>query len=472
VSARRSCGELAILLHTHMPYVEGFGTWPFGEEWLWEAMVGCYLPLVTLLQSGAPVTLSVTPVLADQLGADGVGDRFRAFITGVRRHTHRIDIDGCRASGEPVLADELERAAQDYERALVAFDALGADLLGALSAHVRWTSSATHAVLPLLATEAGVRLQVEAGVAAHRSRSPLPWRGGFWLPECAHAGWLDPLLSQAGVHSTCVELTDLLGMGSPAHLGPFRSPDGPLLMPIDRATIDLVWGRDGYPAHGSYRDYHHRTVHDHRPWSNAGAPYDAPAARAQARAHAADFVARVIERLRAARAHRADPGLVVCALDTELLGHWWYEGMTWLAEVVEEAQRAGLVLTRLDEALATRRPEPVPPGLGVSTWGEPRDLSTWDGPPVADLAWTAREAELRVLAHERPSAHAVRELLALQSSDWAFMVTRGLAGPYPHRRAAGHRRALDEALGSIGCHASVEARNLAVHAAAASLLAP
>src|ERR1035437_6811860 len=29
-------GELAIVLHTHMPYVEGFGIWPFGEEWLWE----------------------------------------------------------------------------------------------------------------------------------------------------------------------------------------------------------------------------------------------------------------------------------------------------------------------------------------------------------------------------------------------------------------------------------------------------
>ena len=30
-------GRPAIVLHTHMPYVEGFGAWPFGEEWLWEA---------------------------------------------------------------------------------------------------------------------------------------------------------------------------------------------------------------------------------------------------------------------------------------------------------------------------------------------------------------------------------------------------------------------------------------------------
>jgi len=52
-------GALAIVLHTHMPYVEGFGTWPFGEEWLWEAIVGSYLPLLELLDAGAPLTLSL-----------------------------------------------------------------------------------------------------------------------------------------------------------------------------------------------------------------------------------------------------------------------------------------------------------------------------------------------------------------------------------------------------------------------------
>ena len=64
-------GRLAILLHSHMPYVEGFGTWPFGEEWLWEAIATSYLPLLALLEGGAPVTLSLTPVLCDQLQAPG-----------------------------------------------------------------------------------------------------------------------------------------------------------------------------------------------------------------------------------------------------------------------------------------------------------------------------------------------------------------------------------------------------------------
>ncbi len=48
----------------------------------------------------------------------------------------------------------------------------------------------------------------------------------------------------------------------------------------------------------------------------------------------------------------------MCALDTELLGHWWYEGITWLEAVVEECARQGLELVRLDDAL--ERLEPVP----------------------------------------------------------------------------------------------------------------
>ena len=63
-------GELALVLHTHMPYVEGFGTWPFGEEWLWEAVASSYVPLLDVI-GRAPITLSLTPVLCDQLEAPG-----------------------------------------------------------------------------------------------------------------------------------------------------------------------------------------------------------------------------------------------------------------------------------------------------------------------------------------------------------------------------------------------------------------
>ena len=70
-------------------------------------------------------------------------------------------------------------------------------------------------------------------------------------------------------------------------------------------------------------------------WANDGAPYDHVVARTQARADAADFVARVGARV-------SEGGVCVCALDTELLGHWWYEGVSWLSAVIDECQRQGL----------------------------------------------------------------------------------------------------------------------------------
>lgn len=465
--SRRPQGELAIVLHTHMPYVEGFGTWPFGEEWLWEAIATCYLPLLDLLDAGAPLTLSLTPVLCDQLEAPGVGERFVRFVDEVRRFTHEEDAQGLRAGGHETLARELERSWAEYRHAVERFQARGADLLGAFADHVQWTSSATHAVLPLLVADAAVRAQVQTGIDSHRARFGAGWGGGFWLPECAHAPYLDPLLADAGVGVTCLELTGRFGLGAPEHLHPLVGEAGVVFVPIDRATMGLVWSDDGYPAAGVYRDYHRHTIHHHQPWANDGSAYDHERALASAREHAHDFVARTIERVAAG-------GLAVCALDTELLGHWWYEGAHWLVAVVEECSRQGLELVRLDEAAALRDPLPVNDSeWAPSTWGKDGDLSTWSGPQVAGMAFEQRAAELRVLAAgERASETAVRELLALQASDWPFMVSRELAVPYARERFEGHRERLKRALDD-GAEADGDAlRSLAVHARSSTLLGP
>ena len=463
-----------MVLHTHMPYVEGFGTWPFGEEWLWEAMASSYLPLLELLDGGAPLTLSLTPVLCDQLEAPGVAERFGRFVEEVRGDTHREDAAGLRAGGHEQLARELDRAYGDYERANATLGRLGGDLLGALGRHAQWTSAATHAVLPLLASEATVDEQIGSGLRSHARRFGGGWRGGFWLPECAHEPWLERPLVEAGVHAVCVELTGRYGLGAAEHLRPLRSRSGLTLVPVDRQTMSLVWSRDGYPAAGAYRDYHHHTVHHHNPWSNDGGAYDHRLAAALAREHAGDFVARTAARLRDQGAGLPGGGLVVCALDTELLGHWWYEGVTWLAAVVEECARQGLELVRLDDALTDIEPREVDTAdWPASSWGQAGDLSTWSGPAVADIAFQQRAAELRVLAvGARAGSAAVRALMALQASDWAFMVSRDMAVPYARERLADHGAALEGALADGPAADARGLRNLAVDAHAAGLLAP
>lgn len=431
----------SIVLHTHMPYVEGFGTWPFGEEWLWEAIATSYLPLLDVLDDHpGRVTLSLTPVLCDQLEAPGVAERFLTFVREVRAESHRRDI---AAADDPAVRAALEHSAAVYERAAARFEARGRDLLAAFAPHVSWTSAATHAVLPLLASDAGVRLQLATGIEAHRARFG-EWRGGLWLPECAYAPWLDVLLEEAGVHATCVEIP-----GAPPQ--PLRSPAGPLLVPIDRPTIDLVWSDAGYPAHGDYRDSHRFSPHHHHhAWANDGRPYDPERARARTRAHAKAF---------------ASEARGVFAIDTELLGHFWHEGVDWLRAVLELMD-----VVPLDDALDAA--QPAPPDLGVTSWGAGNDLRTWSAPGRAGgLAWRQRAAELQALsAQPPPSERALRELLALQSSDWAFLATQATAGDYPRERADGHLRAFEAAL--LGEPAPAALRNLAPHLDSRTLKQP
>ena len=263
-----------------------------------------------------------------------------------------------------------------------------------------------------------------------------------------------------------------------------------------------MWSDSGYPADGAYRDYHRHTVHHHNPWRNDGEAYDHELALARAAEHAADFVARARERLRRDGDGLPGGGLVVCALDTELLGHWWYEGLAWLRAVVCECASQGLELVRLDDALDRFEPAPLsdlarsgadssPPaerlaravraerrwgGLEASSWGQGGDLSTWSGPAVTELAFATRAAELETLAAAtvgRVGPAAVRELLALQASDWTFMISRGLAVPYAHERFDGHRAALSRALADGPGAGEEGLRELALGADdPAALLAP
>src|SRR5438309_313274 len=131
-AAMKPRGELALVLHTHMPYVEGFGTWPFGEEWLWEAIATSYLPLLDVL-GRSPITLSLTPVLCDQLEAPGAIERCIQFLDEIRPESHRLDIEAFRRDGQEALALELERSAAEYQAAAERLRGLGRDgLLEAL----------------------------------------------------------------------------------------------------------------------------------------------------------------------------------------------------------------------------------------------------------------------------------------------------------------------------------------------------
>ncbi|CAN5476956.1 1,4-alpha-glucan branching protein [soil metagenome] len=463
-------GDLAVVLHSHMPYVEGFGTYPFGEEWLFDAVARSHLPVLDVAER---LTMTVTPVLADQLEAPGVGERMLEFLKRHRLGAAERDA----ASGDPALRAGAEAEAAHYAEAIARLEALGGEALGAFqeagaSGRVElMTSAATHAVLPKLATQAGRRLQLDAGLRSHARRFG-PARG-VWMPECAYVAGVEDALAERGIDYTCLDQSRFED-GRRA-FEPVRLAGGPVAFTIDWPAVELVWSERGYPSAPAYLEYHRLSENGNRLWAISGAPYEPGAAAERARLDGAEFAKAVGDRLRRYTRAEGRRGLCVFAIDTELLGHWWSEGPQWLRAVLAEAEGAGLRLLTLSEALAEHPTVERPVREG--SWGEGKTLETWDSPEVADMVWGSRRLELRLLRAldgSLPAAaaeRAARELLAVQSSDWAFMDHRRLAGDYPYRRTLSHAEAMLEAIDSPEA-AEPGLRNLAPDLSLAPLLEP
>ena len=367
-----------------------------------------------------------------------------------RRYSHALELLDA-AGGNPLAP--FQRAAAEGLIALAA-------------------SAATHAVLPLLATRQGVRLQLETGIRSHHRR--FGWDGGFWLPECAYVPGLEWQLADQGVRWFCVDQSAHEAPG--AALAPVATEAGPVALPIDWEAVSWLWSLDGYPADPAHAQFAGKSLRGIRIWKVGGGAYDPAAAAAAARRQAREFLAAVAARLRAFAAERGRRGLLVFAIDTELLGHWWSEGAIWLEAVIEGARAAGVTLTTAPEALAAHEAAPRP--LAASTWGEQKDLRTWDSPAVADIAWAARRLELRLLRAlsdglpRAAAARAARELLAVQASDWAFLDGRAQAGDYAFQRATAHAESALEAIRSSASGTDPRMRSLAPDLSLGPLMAP
>jgi 1,4-alpha-glucan branching enzyme len=462
-------GSFALVLHSHLPWLAHHGSWPVGEEWLYQAWSASYLPLVEMLDTLADegrrdvLTLGVTPVLAAQLDDPGCRDQLTTWLAFWAARAAEL-----AARAEPHLAEhaaaEFATAGHALELVTTAWTGGGSPLLRRLAdAGVveLLGGPATHPFLPLL-DERVAAFALGAGLDDARLR--LGHRpAGIWSPECGWSPGLARTLAGADVRHVLVEETTLARAGGSTSR-PWRvAGSDVVVLARDLAVTNRIWSsRTGYPAGVHYRDFH---AFDHpsglRPYrvtgpdvaGSAKRPYVPERAARAVRDDAADFVAAVRRRLLDIADRDGRPGLVVAAYDTELFGHWWLEGPAFLAQVLRMLPEAGVRLTTMAGAIGTygvAGDVELPPG----SWGAGKDYRVWDGAAVRDLRdegfWVQRrlldvldrEQQGGRLGSRRPDLDQLaRQALLTLASDWAFMVTRDQAAGYARDRAAGHRAA-------------------------------
>jgi 1,4-alpha-glucan branching enzyme len=509
-------GEVALVLHTHLPYVRNHGVWPVGEEWLFQAWGSSWLPVTRLLERLATdghrdvLTLGVTPMVAHQVADERLATDLGTWLAGQMWRAEEQRWHDWMGPQVPALAPfhwaTFQRLLAYHEevQARGGLTAVWAELARAGVVELLG-GPATHPYLPLQTEPALLAAQLTDGLDHHAR-----WAGerptGLWPPELGYrprggvadasapalrvdrhgtptlprtgpelAG-LESFYAAAGIDHVLVDAPTLVraagGRERDWTVRP-RSPDPRAASPDevvhDGVLIEdsdvVAYARDlsvayhvwsptaGYPGNAWYRDYHARgTFGCHPSWRvtdralppDAKAPYEPEAAQAQAQRDARHLHG-VLRRVLDPRAGQ----LVVAAYDTELFGHWWFEGVDWLDALLRRVHADPRLTTTTLHSRRQRRPPTRRLALPESSWGFAKGHASWVTDATRPLWRTLREAERRAadaLAGGRGSTAArqqiARELALLASSDWPFMTTRGQSPDYARDRVHHHASTL------------------------------
>ena len=373
------------------------------------------------------------------------------------------------------------------------------------------TSAATHGYLPLLGRDSSIYGQIRTGVEAykrHFGRAPR----AIWLPECAYRpayvtedGRLRPGLEkflqelELGLFFTethTIEGGQPVGVAAGDAIGPYGEIRRRYVIPIretippraattfkpyyvsdttagpgaeqhsgvsvigrDNRTGLQVWSAEwGYPGDYDYREFHKKDgISGLQYWRITGSRvelgfkdvYHPDWAAGKVEEHARHFSWLVSDRLQRYHEETGGFGIISANYDTELFGHWWFEGVEWIKKVLRRlAEEPSVELTRASDFIEKHPPDEVL-HLPEGSWGMGGTHWTWDN---HDTHWMwgpihSAEGRMEALVAQYPDPTpdeeavlnmAARELLLLQASDWPFLVTTGQAREYAIQRFTRH----------------------------------
>ena len=486
-------GNLVLVLHHHLPFIRHPEYEDFMEEdWLHQALVETYLPLLAMFERlraeglSFRATVSLTPPLIAMLDDSLLRERSERHLSRLLRlaesECHRTRDDEARhrlANYYRGHLDEMrDRYLNEYRRDVVS---RYGDLQE--SGHLEIiTCGATHGFLPLMnGHEPAMRAQIEVAVRQYRDRFGGGPRG-IWLGECGYQPGVDRLLADAGIEYFFVDTHGLVnGEPRPRYgvFAPVMTEANVGVFGRDLETSHQVWSAEtGYPADPVYREFY-RDVgwdleldylrpflghHGFRKYTgikyhrvtgpgcelHEKAIYDPWEAERKSGDHAGNFLfnrERQIENL-AGRMDR--PPTIVAPYDAELFGHWWYEGPRFLEHLIRQSQNSSVLRLATPTDVLAQSPAVQRVTPSQSSWGYKGFSEYWLN---QTNDWVYRhlhnaQEQMTTLADRfakgadplmtRVLNQAARELLLAQSSDWAFIMKTGTVVEYAEKRCKEH----------------------------------
>ncbi|MGA1871461.1 MAG: 1,4-alpha-glucan branching protein domain-containing protein [bacterium] len=487
-------GYVCLILHAHLPFVRHPGDEIYlEEEWLFEAMTECYIPLLKIMYQFVEeaidfrLTVSLSPPLIAMLEDPLLQNKYTHYLD---RLISLSEKEMKRTKNKLVFYELAEMYYTNFceikrlfctvykKRLTKAFKKLND--LGFLEII---TSAGTHGFLPVLQLNpAAVRAQIESAVEYYKNifgKNPT----GIWLPECGYYEGLDNLLKEYGIQYFILDSHGLLNGSDKPKYGVYSSiycPSGVAGFARDPESSQQVWSaQSGYPGDADYREFYCDIGFDldtdyikeftlpNGQRKNTGIkyyritgsdkkePYNRRRALDKAAIHAQSFMQNKINQINnlcnsTFKNSNRFP-IIIAPFDAELFGHWWYEGPDWINYLFRKIifdQNDIKLFTPSEYLIEHEVNQVMIPS--ASTWGDNGYNEVWIDESndwiYPYLTTGAKRMQLLIDKFgkfkdplvKRALKQAVRELMLAQSSDWAFIIRAGTTVEYAYNRIKEH----------------------------------
>lgn len=479
-----------LVLHSHLPFVKHPEFDYFLEEqWLFEAIDECYIPILMLLKRlddegvSFKLTTSMTPPLCEMLSDPELMRKYEKFLNRQILLAHKeIERTKDDAAFSKITKFYLER----YENIKDFFyKFLNKNILNGYK-YFRHknkieiiTCAATHGFLPLMEVNtAAVRSQVAVAVnnyIKHFGEQPK----GIWLPECAYCPGIEDILAENGIKYFFLDAHGVLYSTPRPKYGvfaPVYTKNGVAAFARDISSSKQVWSaEEGYPGDFYYRDFYRdigfdldfdyikdfispdgiRVFTGFKYYRITGKnaikePYDRARALEKVSEHAGHFVYERHNQIKRLNELIDRKPLVVSPYDAELFGHWWFEGPEFLYYVFKYMNESTEIEAISPLEYLKEYPTNQVVELNPSSWGDKGYYEVWlNGANdwiyrhihyMADkmVEYAKFYKNTKNTLRIRILNQMARELLLAQSSDWAFLITTGTSTNYATKRTKEH----------------------------------
>lgn len=482
-------GYLALVLHAHLPYVHHPEFPDFLEEdWFYEAITETYIPLLRIFHNltndgiNFRITISLSPPLVSMFKNDLLQ---RRYIQKIERLIELAEKEVDRTKWLPQFHEVALMYLEHFrycrwffvEKNRCDLSNSFKELQGTGNLELI-TCGATHGFLPLMLNETAIKAQIRLAADYHNQAFGKKPRG-IWLPECGYQPGVDQYVQEQGLRFFFTDAHGVLHASPRPKYGnfaPIYCPSGVAVFGRDLESSKQVWSaNEGYPGDYDYREFYrdigfdleYEYIKPYLPSSGVRVPlgikyhritgptldkqpYNIWRAREKAAVHAGNFMFNREKQIEYLNQIIDRKPVIVSPYDAELFGHWWFEGPVWLDFLIRKItydQQTIRLITPSDYLEIYPKNQVATPSM--SSWGYKGFNEVWlEGSNDWIYRHIHKIADRMVeLAQSYPNAdgdlkralnQAARELLLLQSSDWAFIMKTGTMVEYAIKRTKNH----------------------------------